>query len=602
MLEKLELTNFKAFERLTVSLRGDALLVGPNNAGKSTVIGALRACAAMLRHASSRSPTLVQRDRNQQVYSYPFSAASGSLVTENLRHEFREAETRVEARFSGSAVLRAVWPSNEAESGDEDSESEGDDLEYYEYNAPDVEAQGYFYLMLANNLQPKGPADVRRLFPSLGVIPILTPIDHDEEVKSWDYLKRNLDSRLASRHFRNQLLRIDDVVPEGLGKAWAAYVGMLKEWLPEIRLHDIATRDNELDLYYEEVGSRVQKEAYWAGDGIQVWLQLLLHLLRVRNCGTVVLDEPDVYLHPDLQRRLVRLLDSLPQQFVTATHSAELLSEAAGDRIIWVDKSRRKAVRAPSDDMMADLSRAIGSQFNLRLARALRSKAVLFVEGDDMKIIRMLARTMGAANVASETGMAQVPLRGFDNWERVEPFEWLVNSLLEKSVRVMVVLDRDYRSTETNAAIIDRFRGIGIRAHIWRRTELENYLLVPSAVARLTGASEQWVQGTLGEIAESLRHEIEARVLATRHLETGGPRKHIKSVAVDVLGELEEAWAQESNRLDLCPGKDVLSRLSKALQETKYRSISPRLLAGEMTRGEIPHEVVSVIDMAQDLV
>ena len=78
----------------------------------------------------------------------------------------------------------------------------------------------------------------------------------------------------------------------------------------------------ELDLLYTEPGRRSEKEIVWAGDGIQVWLQLLLHVFRNRHVDVVILDEPDVFLHPDLQRRLVKLLDELPAQTIAATHSS----------------------------------------------------------------------------------------------------------------------------------------------------------------------------------------------------------------------------------------------------------------------------------------
>jgi len=51
-----------------------------------------------------------------------------------------------------------------------------------------------------------------------------------------------------------------------------------------------------LDVFYQEADSRIPKELVWAGDGIQVWLQLLYHVYRVQNCETIVLDEPEVYL------------------------------------------------------------------------------------------------------------------------------------------------------------------------------------------------------------------------------------------------------------------------------------------------------------------
>ncbi|MGD0947393.1 MAG: AAA family ATPase [Candidatus Binatia bacterium] len=46
-----EFRNFKAFERFSVTLQDMNVLVGPNNSGKSTVIGAFRVLAAALRRA-----------------------------------------------------------------------------------------------------------------------------------------------------------------------------------------------------------------------------------------------------------------------------------------------------------------------------------------------------------------------------------------------------------------------------------------------------------------------------------------------------------------------------------------------------------------------
>lgn len=110
-----------------------------------------------------------------------------------------------------------------------------------------------------------------------------------------------------------------------------------------------------------------------------------------------MLDEPDVFLHPDLQRRLVRLLDSLGAQTITATHSSEVLVEAPPESVLWVDKGRKRSVAAPEAGASAGLTSALGSVFSIRLARALRVRAVIFVEGDDVKILRQLASTIGAA-------------------------------------------------------------------------------------------------------------------------------------------------------------------------------------------------------------
>jgi len=81
----------------------------------------------------------------------------------------------------------------------------------------------------------------------------------------------------------------------------------------------------EIDVFLREAGDRTPKELFWAGDGMQVFVQLLVHLYRLRDSDVIVLDEPDLYLHADLQRRLVRLLENTAAQTITATHSSEML-------------------------------------------------------------------------------------------------------------------------------------------------------------------------------------------------------------------------------------------------------------------------------------
>jgi energy-coupling factor transporter ATP-binding protein EcfA2 len=61
---------------------------------------------------------------------------------------------------------------------------------------------------------------------------------------------------------------------------------------------------------------------------------------RARNAATLILDEPDVYLHADLQRRLIRCLNVGRSQVIVATLSVEIISEVVPDQILVVDKRR----------------------------------------------------------------------------------------------------------------------------------------------------------------------------------------------------------------------------------------------------------------------
>jgi hypothetical protein len=252
--------------------------------------------------------------------------------------------------------------------------------------------------------------------------------------------------------------------------------------------------------------------------------------------------------------------------------------------------------------LLSNLSLALGTQFNLRLARALRTHVALFVEGDDMKVLRNIAQTMGAKNVANETGIAEIPLQGFTHWEEAEAFSWLANDLLEKSVRVVVVLDRDYRDEGAVHRVARRFAKLGVHAHVWRRKELESYLLVPAAIARISGAESTWVEHTLANIAEAMKPKVFSRMHGQRfederHRKTG---EHLVSVTDKFQDEFESAWAS-SDRVALCPAKDVLRALNTALQANDFRTVSAWSLSKQLKATEVDPELAGLLDTVEEL-
>lgn len=404
-IQRLDLWNFKAFQRFTVRLGSSAFLVGPNNAGKSTLIAAARAAAGMLEHASRRQPTGSRAHGERRARVHSLRADQYGLVTENLRHQFRPEEsvvsmrTECAGRADSDLILTGVWP-------DED-----DDV-----------PEPYFYLRRPDERPIVRPMDVREMTGTIGIVPGLYPLNRTESVLDEAYVRSNFQGRRSSQHARNQLLLIKD------GGEFEEFTEFVTERLPEIEELSVETREGEkpgyreLDVFVRERGDRTPKELYWVGDGMQIFVQILTHLWRLRSADVVILDEPDLYLHADLQRRLVRLLDSTEAQTITATHSSEMLAEAPSESVVWVGKSRRRAVRRPQAASQEDLSTQIGSSFNLRLATALRARTVVFVEGDDMSIIRELAKTAHADHLAGERNCAVIEIGGFTNWVQVEPF------------------------------------------------------------------------------------------------------------------------------------------------------------------------------------
>jgi len=339
----------------------------------------------MLRISARRHPSESRHDLGFALKAYPFSSPQVDLEDENLRWDFRQQEVRLELEFSSGLSLRAVWPALDEE------------LPFF-----------YFARKQAPVLRQ---VDLSVEAPRIAIVPILTPLDHNEQLLSQQYVEKNLNGRLASRHFRNQLNLLSKLPSSSHASEFAAFNAFSRDWLPEMSLEEPATRPAEkryeLDVYYREGAST--RELVWAGDGMQVYIQMLLHVYRNRFADVLVLDEPDVYLHADLQRRLLRVLSHLDIQVVLASHSTELVSEAPEESVVWVDRTRSTAVRAPKGKALASLSDSIGSPL-MRLARLFRARAALFVEGRDMAVLRQLAAKVGAPSVVAETALAVVAM------------------------------------------------------------------------------------------------------------------------------------------------------------------------------------------------
>jgi predicted ATP-dependent endonuclease of OLD family len=322
---------------------------------------------------------------------------------------------------------------------------------------------------------------------------------------------------------------------------------------------------------------------------------LLYHIYRVRSFATIILDEPEVYLHPDLQRRLVHLLESTGRQVVVATHSSEIVAEAEPRLVTLVEKGRKNARRARDEATLEQLSFTLGTAFNLRLARALRSRVVLFVEGQDMAIIRRFSKTLRLESIELERGITVIKLEGFSRFNHVAPFTWLCDELLPEAIKVHVLLDRDYRSDTAISHIEKDFGDVGISAHVWRRKELESYLLTPSVIARLSGLAESEAVDALSGATLAMENDVFSRLLGDRIQEEKSASRHSVDVTAEFKAEFDQKWKDLDFRLYHCPAKQVIARLNDLLQTQRKKSVSSRSLASAHRVGEIASEMAEAL-------
>lgn len=572
MIKQIKLRNFKAFENFTITLKESSLLVGPNSAGKSTILSSLKFAEACLRNAKRVRFSLSRRHDGSWVQGYPIPIKDFELLNESVRHEFRESnETSLELIWQNGCKLWAVWP---------DNSSEEDDIPY-------------FYLLDSLGRIPKTPKQVRDEYSPIGIIPALTPLEHEEEILTPDYVRKNQASRLSSRHFRNQLKILSEDY-----ESWNAFLDFAEPWMGGMEISVPLVQygpKTSIDVFYTEPGSGKEKELVWAGDGVQIWLQLLLHIYRLKDSPTLVLDEPEVFLHADLQRRLVRLIDSLGIQVVLATHSSEVLAEADSKAIVWIDKSKKSAIRAPRKEGMEILSSALGTAFNLGMAKALRAKGVVFVEGKDLRTLRILAKNLGFTNIVADMELAVVPINGYSHWGSAEAFGWLVKDFLKGSIGSTIILDRDYRTQKQVDAVTDKLAQAGLHCHVWRKKELESYLISPAAISRLSGCPRAEVEQAMDAIMADMYGDVFAKINCERQATERTAKNHEVNITASTLADFAPKWADAEYRRSVCPPKDILSGLNEYLQSSKHKAVSFDALARHIRREEVSDEMVEVL-------
>ena len=368
----------------------------------------------------------------------------------------------------------------------------------------------------------------------------------------------------------------------------------------------IGSPDDDFDLFYEEKGSRQEREIGWAGDGIQIWVQALYHLWVQREAPVVILDEPDVFLHPDLQRRLARTLFAGGQQTVLATHSIEVLAEADPGSTVWIDRSRRTAERPKGDGALAMMGRRLGSGYELGVGKALRTSVALFVEGDDAPVLARLARQLNLSAVASSDSYATVPLGGFTRHSVASAFAETMDALGSK-IRTFVILDGDLRPESARRAEVMALEAAGATVHIWRRRELENYLIVPSAIAKAAGISLSAAEALLNDAVEQGKDEaliaLQSACLDEKRVKgSAAAKKADRTILNEASQEFGRLWTSLDGPLSVIDAKRAISSINAALQQRRARTINAHSLARSVPFDEVPTEVGSVLRQLEELI
>jgi hypothetical protein len=566
--------NFKALQNYSIGIERMNILVGANNAGKSTIVGAFRALSSALRSARAKSPTAVIGP-NGLRFGYSISHDSLPISLENVHTDYTDSESSVVFRFSAGQQLHLYFPRS------------GACLLFAEHDGK----------------VPKSSDAFRRMFPfTVGVVPVLGPVESDEPLLAVETVQRHLHTHRASRHFRNYWRQF----PEGFDD----FATLLSETWPgmEIRRPELDFAANRLSMFCLE--RRISRELYWARSGFQIWCQLLTHLLRARRDSILVIDEPEIYLHPELQRRLLTILRDIDPDAVLATHSAEIMSEAEPGELLVIDKARKSAERLKNVETVQVALGRIASIHNVTLSQLARSRRLLFVESlDDFKAIRRFARKLGFSDLAAGIGLSAVETEGFESWQKVKGFSWGLSKALGHALKVAAIFDRDFRCDEEVNAILEELKAQVAYAVIHECKEMENYLLVPAVLDRAIAhalddrakrghAALGKIEGTatiLTRLAARKKNAFQAQYTRARRQFLKPSRRDESTIDEETIDGFDAKWKALSSRLYVVDGKEILSALREEIQNRYSVTLTTTRIIDEFRVDEIPESLQTVV-------
>ncbi|MEN6420170.1 MAG: AAA family ATPase [Clostridiaceae bacterium] len=567
MLKKVSFKNFRCFASSELTLRDISIIVGQNNAGKSSIVEALR----LIAHAGNRSKSKTNYVSAPKGFQLPSFAVGFFIKPERLKIDpntaiyfYKTEETAIiTAEFSDKGKIQI--------------------------NIHNGEVFATFYDREGINIRARKKVleyefDTIAILPQIGLI-------KDKEVKlSEETIVSDKDTYLTSRHFRNEI--------------WLYRTGYFNEFkqLAEQTWHGLKIdeikynpyQSDYLELFIQDAG--FPAEIGLMGSGIQMWLQIIWFICRSKLAQTIILDEPDVYMHPDMQKRILYILKQRYQQIIIATHSVELIASVEPRCIVAVDRESRKTRYANSSAAVQRVIDSIGSVHNLALLRIAIAKKCVFVEGEDLKILTKFQLLLNPELSETADSLPVVSLGGFSRY--AEAFG-AARLFYEESaeIKTFCLLDHDYYPNEYFQDLEREAKDNHLLLHVWRKKEIENYVLVPSAIFRSIKIScdFSYFITEFTRVVDDMREEVSYRIAAKI-------QDYFKSSGLDFVTAqkraaiyMKENWTTLERKIALVNGKELLSRVNEWLRDKYCVSTSLDRIIRSMKPDEVDEEITEVL-------
>ena len=517
MIKQVELTRFKKYksQKFLLKSNGVTLLVGGNNAGKSTLIHALSVwefCKMILLHEKGRESFNEGKWGNGEGFGMsaeeflPIAVPSLNHLWTNLKTQLSPVEKAAWPDSYPGYIMRikCIW----------DYKDQHDKM--LEIGLSLVNDRLFIRITDSNLCNEDHLLSIVYLPTFAGVLP-------KENKATVAERRAYLGRGMAGSIIRNMIYdlyiedkKLRDSLMKDKTRLNASDKEILNEKSPLQKLQNNlrATFSSQLEIepfsedfhtvlkVYErkliqEDGEMVvlpkskysPRDIITQGSGYLQWLSIFC-ILYTTDIDVLLLDEPDAHLHASLQSELLDKLQEAievehEKQILVSTHSVEMIKKASLDIIFSMDT--RKYL-SEETSRVAVLS-GIGSEYFPKIDLLKRYKRLIFVENEsDKKILSILGNICGITLTDEIVYWANTD----DHATRRRIFDCLQSIIPE--LKCISLRDRDMDNPDVVGEGL-KYKAISLDANSpillleWRRKNIESYLLCPKAIAEASGKS-----------------------------------------------------------------------------------------------------------------
>jgi predicted ATP-dependent endonuclease of OLD family len=252
----------------------------------------------------------------------------------------------------------------------------------------------------------------------------------------------------------------------------------IKRYFLEIKeIYPSRTEEDIDTVSYKEYGGRTMELVY-SGTGMRHFLDIIIKA-KISKANIILLDEPEMGLHPDQQRKLIEYLDRFSResnvQIFMATHSPVMLTFA--DKINYYKvhnrKGNRSVVPVPKDSihtLMSDIGIKPSDYFNMDIC--------LMVEGQtDVIFFEHIIRTFYKKEFKNiHIGVIQY---GGSAADGIIKNKIDISNLVSAQKYTFWIRDRDSKPTDdpysNSKKFCNKIKKAKHKCHILKKREIEYY-------------------------------------------------------------------------------------------------------------------------------